>query len=426
MSEQPIFIVCNARSGSTLLRCLLDCHPEIACPGETRLAQLISHFIELHTQLAGGSSSAVIGAGAPVTRDLEQQVGGIITDLMSPYMVQRGKTVWCDKSLFTVDFIDQVLQVFPDARYVCLHRHAMDVIASSLDACRWGYRHYGLGPYIQRSTDNFVDGLAEYWTDRTAKIVSFEQMADTATYRVHYEQLVRDPHGTLTDLLEFLNARAEKDVVAGMVGEVFDADHGPGWGDQKLGLTTRVATDSVGRGRAVPAALIHPRRRAMMNSLLQGLGYAVVTEDWNVSGSIDTAADVGLLAQQDNAPVVSRLMRELVQPRLAAQRPDSLPPVDLLITGGADSRQRWTVDASLKTVTLADDGAGDDAGDDASGGRAQVTMRAEVMLALLLRGLPLDGALGAKMIRITGGTDPITASVRAVTRLLASLLTEGS
>jgi hypothetical protein len=53
-------------------------------------------------------------------------------------------------------------------------------------------------------------------------------------------------------------------------------------------------------------------------------------------------------------------------------------------------------------------------------------MRAEVMLALLLRGLPLDGALGAKMIRITGGTDPITASERAVTRLLDSLLTEGS
>jgi len=423
MPEQPIFIVCNARSGSTLLRCLLDCHPEIACPGETRLAQLISHFLELHTQLAGGSRRpAVIGAGVPVASDLEQKVGDVITGIMSPYMVQRGKTVWCDKSLFTVDFIDQVLQVFPDARYVCLHRHAMDVIASSLDACRWGYRHYGFGPYIQRSTDNFVDGLAEYWTDRTAKIVSFEEMADTATYRVHYEQLVRDPHGTLSDLLEFLDARRDKDVVAGMVGEVFDADHGPGWGDQKLGLTTRVAGDSVGRGRAVPAALIHPRRRAMLNSLLQGLGYAVVTEDWNVSGGIDTAADVGLLAQQDTAPVVSRLMRELVQPRLDAQRPDSLPPVDLLITHGANVRQRWTVDASLKTVTL----AGGDAGTDASGARAQVTMRAEVMLALLQRGLPLEGALGAKMIRITGGTDPITASELAVTRLLASLLAEGS
>ena len=66
MPEQPIFIVCNARSGSTLLRCLLDCHPDIACPGETRLAQLISNFIDLHRQL-GGESRRPVAVGEPVT-----------------------------------------------------------------------------------------------------------------------------------------------------------------------------------------------------------------------------------------------------------------------------------------------------------------------------------------------------------------------
>ena len=183
--------------------------------------------------------------------------------------MQRGKTVWCDKSLFTVDFIDQVVQAFPDARYVCLHRHAMDVIASSLEACQWGYRHYGFDEYIQRSTGNFVDALAHYWTDRTAKIVSLEAMADTATFRIHYEHLVRDPHETLAGLLEFLNVKRDKHVIAAMTDEVWDADHGPGWGDQKLGLTTKIAGRSVGRGRGVPASLIDPRRRAGLNSLLK-------------------------------------------------------------------------------------------------------------------------------------------------------------
>ncbi len=329
MSEQPIFIVCNARSGSTLLRCLLDCHPDIACPGETRLAQLIAESLQLRTQLAGGfSSSAAPGVKHAEGRKPAPEVGGIIAGMMSPYLAQRGKTVWCDKSLFTVDFIDEIFQVFPDARYVCLHRHAMDVIASGLEACRWGYRHFGFDKYIQGSAGNFVDALAQYWTDRTAKIVSFEGKAETATCRIHYERLVHDPHGTLSDLLTFLDVKRDNDVIAAMINEVFDADHGPGMGDFKFDLTTKIAGDSVGRGRGVPSALIDPRRRAELNSLLRGLGYAVVTEEWNVSSEMDAAADVGLLAARDHSSSVSRLMRELVQPRLAAaHHADPAPPV---------------------------------------------------------------------------------------------------
>ena len=141
----------------------------------------------------------------------------------------------------------------------------------------------------------------------------------------------------------------------------------------------------------------------------------MVTEEWNVSSSMDAAGDVSLLSPHDNALAVSRLMRELVQPRLDAQQVGAAPPVDILITYGADLRQRWTVDANLKTIA----GAADDAG----GNHAQVTMRAEVMLGLLLRGLPLESALRARMIRITVG--PGTASEQAITRLLASLLAEG-
>jgi hypothetical protein len=33
----PLFVLCMARSGSTLLRFLLDAHPDLACPPETNL-----------------------------------------------------------------------------------------------------------------------------------------------------------------------------------------------------------------------------------------------------------------------------------------------------------------------------------------------------------------------------------------------------
>jgi hypothetical protein len=36
----PVFVLCNGRSGSTLLRFLLDAHPDLACPPETNLPDL--------------------------------------------------------------------------------------------------------------------------------------------------------------------------------------------------------------------------------------------------------------------------------------------------------------------------------------------------------------------------------------------------
>ena len=42
----PVFIVCNARSGSTLLRWLIDAHEEISCPGETDVAALLQAYVD--------------------------------------------------------------------------------------------------------------------------------------------------------------------------------------------------------------------------------------------------------------------------------------------------------------------------------------------------------------------------------------------
>src|SRR5580693_6282400 len=40
----PVFVLCAGRSGSTLLRFLLDSHPELACPPETRIPWLCTQM----------------------------------------------------------------------------------------------------------------------------------------------------------------------------------------------------------------------------------------------------------------------------------------------------------------------------------------------------------------------------------------------
>src|SRR5438067_867005 len=53
----PIFILSNPRSGSTLLRFLLDAHPSICCPGELRLGA-ICEFVTTAVESTLGQLSA--------------------------------------------------------------------------------------------------------------------------------------------------------------------------------------------------------------------------------------------------------------------------------------------------------------------------------------------------------------------------------
>src|SRR6266851_2043288 len=46
-SSDPVFVLCSGRSGSTLLRVLLDAHPDLACPPETKLPEALGRLITL-------------------------------------------------------------------------------------------------------------------------------------------------------------------------------------------------------------------------------------------------------------------------------------------------------------------------------------------------------------------------------------------
>src|ERR1700680_1673455 len=51
--NDPVFVLCCGRSGLTLLRFLLDAHPDLACPPETNMAVMCAHLASVWSQLAG-------------------------------------------------------------------------------------------------------------------------------------------------------------------------------------------------------------------------------------------------------------------------------------------------------------------------------------------------------------------------------------
>src|SRR5205085_10749831 len=126
----PIFLVCVARSGSTLLSRLLGAHPRLACPSETMLEQPLGE-IE-HTSLSVNKDHrSGIALADELIRDFADRTLGA-------YARRVGKTRWCDKSLTVIDNLDRLPRAFPDAQLICLYRLDTDTIPSALVACRRG------------------------------------------------------------------------------------------------------------------------------------------------------------------------------------------------------------------------------------------------------------------------------------------------
>jgi hypothetical protein len=79
------------RSGSTLLRLILDTHPDLACPPETNIPALCSQLAVVWSLIEGAPLSLQRGDAPPVIPDAA--IAGIrqTMDLMTaPYLARRG------------------------------------------------------------------------------------------------------------------------------------------------------------------------------------------------------------------------------------------------------------------------------------------------------------------------------------------------
>jgi len=291
----PVFVLCMARSGSTLLRLILDTHPDLACPPETNIPALCSQLAVVWSLIEGAPLSLQRGDAPPVIP--EAAIAGIrqTMDLMTaPYLARRGKKRYCDKSLGTAVHAKLLLRVYPGARFICLFRHPMDMISSGLEACPWGLNGYGFDRYIADSPGNAVMALARYWTDGAAAIAAVQESHPGSCYRVRYEDMVADPERTAAGIFDFLGVGQVPEIGQA----VFSHDHerfGPA--DHKIWYTSAISQGSVGRSDSVPVGLIPPPVLESMNGLLDELGYVLVGDTWGTAdmpGSLvvtDGAAD---------------------------------------------------------------------------------------------------------------------------------------
>jgi hypothetical protein len=280
--ESPVFILTASRSGSTLLRFILDSHPELACPPETSIASACADLARTWDILesAGSGNGRLVHETPPLPPHAALAVREAIDRVYGRYLLRRGKRRWCDKSLDSFQFADLITEVYPQAKFICLYRHCMDVIASGVEACPWGLHRFGFDPFAAQYPGNNVAAIGGYWLSVAQLTLAFADKYPESCHRVRYEDLVTAPEETAAEIFTFLGAEQ----APGITEECFRTPHeGEGPGDEKIWFTAGVLPGSLGRGVGVPAAALMPQLREAINEVLARLGYRQVGDQWNAA-----------------------------------------------------------------------------------------------------------------------------------------------
>jgi hypothetical protein len=256
---EQIFVLCLPRSGSTLLRLLLDTHPAITCPGELYLGKLVE---SLYHSMYYSIGQLLDGDETERTSWVDQHVRADIEKFMKPYVEAKGKLVWAEKTPANLAHADLLKRTFPAAAFLCLHRHPLDLIRSGFESTKFGKLVFDLWDY-QSGVD--------FCIEQTRLLLQFESVNPDCCFRLHYEDLVKDTAGVLARAFDFLGLQSEPEIAKA----VFTTGHERGPGDPKAEFASRIYDTSIGRDDEIVPLLskISPASKKKLENLIVELGY---------------------------------------------------------------------------------------------------------------------------------------------------------
>ncbi len=187
-ADRPIFVVGSPRSGTTLMRSILDSHPQIFCPSwETGLFTHLDHMMN-------GDLLKVMkneGEAFPLKRsELIDWVRRAALDLIGQFGKKAGKSRWAEKTPAHVHHIAFIHEVFPDAQFIHMIRSGYEVV-KSLQNMPWAPRRIGW------STKTWVSSVQ-------AGRAAGAKLPPGQYHELRYEQLVKEPQRALEELCAFL------------------------------------------------------------------------------------------------------------------------------------------------------------------------------------------------------------------------------
>lgn len=192
----PIFVGGAGRSGTTLLRVVLDSHPRIACGPELKVTPAICG---LWYDMQTGFFPALLEHGLG-REDLNALTRALIDGLLAKFRASQGKHRSAEKSPNNVFYFEHLHRIFPDSPLVHVLRDGRDVVCSLL-TMDWVDSRTGAPIDYTRDARK----AAQYWVQAVQAGRQAGRNIGPARYReIKYEDIVARPEPTLRALFAFL------------------------------------------------------------------------------------------------------------------------------------------------------------------------------------------------------------------------------
>jgi len=203
---QPFFVLGAQRSGTTMLRLMLNNHRRLAVPHETVFITQFFRKLQQYGDLALEESQRrllddiaahplvtrgkLIGDKQAVLARQPRSYAELIDAIMTCYAEAQGKARWGDKTPYYTPDMDVLHGIFPKAKFIQILRDGRDV-ALSQRKIEW------------MSSNSFR--LAQDWTWKTTLCHKVGSVLGPGHYlELRYEDLVRDPETVLKRICGFL------------------------------------------------------------------------------------------------------------------------------------------------------------------------------------------------------------------------------
>jgi hypothetical protein len=194
------------RSGTTLLRMMLDSHSEVAIPPETGFLPALA---DLDPAKDSVEAACEIIAGFHTWPDfqLDREALRMVLAARSPctpadaarefyrlYARRFGKPRWGDKTPHYGATLDRIATLLPEARFIHIVRDGRDVMLSVRD--------------LWFRPGDTIEACAEDWASRVAQTRALGARVN-GYLEIAYETLVRFPEETLTTICRFVDLAYE-------------------------------------------------------------------------------------------------------------------------------------------------------------------------------------------------------------------------
>lgn len=187
-----VFVGGVPRSGTTLMRAMLDAHPDVRCGEETRI---IPRIIYMRSQWANSKKEAERLKNAGMTDDvIDSAVGAFILEVIA----NHGKPAkhLCNKDPLVLRYSVYMKSIFPNGKFILMLRDGRATVHSIIS------RKVTITGFNLQS---YRECLSKWNTMIEQMYIQCVNAGPESCLPVYYEQLVLHPESSMKEILKFLD-----------------------------------------------------------------------------------------------------------------------------------------------------------------------------------------------------------------------------